>query len=140
MEGILQRIHHLGYVVPSIEPIVKLYGDLWKARLGFHNIIEHRGLEIAWFYVGNNIVEFIRPLNNNCQETEFLRSHGPSLHHVAFLVEDIERALDVLEMKKLPKSELHIRLSDVGNWRVLTLPKELTSGIITQLVDFRRGM
>lgn len=140
MEGILQRIHHLGYVVPSIEPVVELYGSLWKARLGFHSVIEHRGLEIAWFYVDDNIVEFICPINNACKEAEFLRIHGPSLHHVAFLVEDIERALDALKIKKSLKSELHIRLSDVGNWRVLTLPKELTSGIITQLVDFRCGM
>lgn len=96
----------IGLVVADVEATVAHYRRLlavteWfvnKVDSGngkgehFHNRgrpIKARAL-IAWTRLGNVELELIQPLDSDSVYAEFLRDHGPGVHHVMFEGKDLD--------------------------------------------------
>ncbi len=86
------EIHHIGLVVNDI----KLhYENYYKNALGYNEISEifrddKIGVYVAFINLNNKIyLELVQPLDENSPVYNFLKKRGQTLHHLCFMVENI---------------------------------------------------
>lgn len=93
---VARGIHHLGVAVHDLDEALASYARLFGAELEHRALVEDQGVEAAAVLVGSGRVELLAPLGDETPVGKFLASRGPGMHHVAYEVEDIRRALDSL--------------------------------------------
>ena len=72
---------------------IRLYTSAFGAELVQRTMSAADGLEAAFIRTGDGEVELLRPTSEESPVGKFLARRGPGLHHVAYAVADIDRAL-----------------------------------------------
>lgn len=84
---------HVGIAVRALEPAI----ERWNKALGFALIgeetLESMGLRIAFLSAGDLVIELLEPTRPDSAVARFLEKRGEGIHHLSFLVPDIEAAL-----------------------------------------------
>jgi methylmalonyl-CoA epimerase len=88
-----REVHHIGHAIADMDAAVDLYARLLGAVLEHRAVVEDQGVEAASLRVGASRVELLAPLHGDTPVGRFLARRGPGMHHVAYLVDDIEQAL-----------------------------------------------
>lgn len=95
----LDGIHHVAYVVSDMEDAIRIFRDVFELTLIDRRVLEGQSsVEIATFRCGSTLIELMRPISHP-QLTQFLREHGPGLHHVAFAMKDLSEGIGALRDK-----------------------------------------
>jgi methylmalonyl-CoA epimerase len=89
-------IHHLGVAVEDLDAAVATYERLFGAELEHRETVEEQGVEAASLRVGSDRVELLASLGADTPVGKFLAKRGPGMHHVAYEVDDVGRAIDEL--------------------------------------------
>ena len=89
----LERIDHIAVAVEDLDQSIETYEKL-GLRVTHREVVEDFGVEIATIDAGNTAIELIAPRDADSPIRKFIDERGPGLHHVAFVVDDIEKALD----------------------------------------------
>jgi methylmalonyl-CoA epimerase len=89
-------IHHLGVAVSDLDEAVETYERLFGAELEHRETVPDQGVEAASLRIGDGRVELLASLGAETPVGKFLAKRGPGMHHVAFEVADVGRALDDL--------------------------------------------
>ncbi|HEY8192624.1 MAG TPA: methylmalonyl-CoA epimerase [Gaiellaceae bacterium] len=87
------RIHHLGVAVEDLDEAVGTYERLFGGRVEHRAMVEEQGVEAAAVRLGESRVELVASLGEETPVGKFLAKRGPGMHHVAYEVEDLPRAL-----------------------------------------------
>jgi methylmalonyl-CoA/ethylmalonyl-CoA epimerase len=87
------RIHHLGVAVEDLDEAVGTYARLFGARVEHRATVEDQGVEAASLRLGESRVELLSSLGDETPVGKFLAKRGSGMHHVAYEVEDLPRAL-----------------------------------------------
>ncbi|MGM0639795.1 MAG: methylmalonyl-CoA epimerase [Thermotogota bacterium] len=131
------KIDHIGIAVHSIEESVKLYSELLGVEPSGEEVLEERGLKVAFLEMGDTRIELLEPINENSQISKFLAKKGPGFHHMAYEVENVEESI-----KK--SKELGFKpLTDEGqagahNTTIVFLHPKSANGILTELVQHNK--
>jgi catechol 2,3-dioxygenase-like lactoylglutathione lyase family enzyme len=100
-----EYIHHVAYIVSDMDDAVSLFGDTFEMELIDRRVIEgENSFEMATFNCGSSQIELLRPINHQ-PLAQFLRDHGPGLHHVAFAMKDLPKRKEDLRRKGVVISE-----------------------------------
>jgi methylmalonyl-CoA/ethylmalonyl-CoA epimerase len=131
MESLLKRVDHLGIAVRDLTTAMATY----SATLGLRDWetieLPERSMRVA---VGDTLIELIAPTGPEAAFTKFLAERGEGLHHVAYEVEDIDQALQIL-------AEQGVRLIDsvarpgIHHTRIAFVHPKETLGVLTELVE-----
>ncbi len=89
-------IHHLGVAVEDLDEAVATYERLFGAELEHRETVPEQGVEAASLRIGAGRVELLASLGEETPVGKFLAKRGPGMHHVAYEVEDVGRALSDL--------------------------------------------
>ncbi|HVB76346.1 MAG TPA: VOC family protein [Candidatus Nitrosotalea sp.] len=131
----LDRIHHLGLIVSDLEHSLDSYARLLGSELEVRRRMEEEGMEAALVRIGGERVELIQPLGEGPLK-RFLDRRGDGVHHVAWVVDDLDQALGQaaeLGQEVVPPG---IRLG-LGGERVAFLHPRGMGGVLTELVEER---
>jgi len=90
---ITRGIHHLGVAVPDLDEAIETYTRLFGATLEHRATVPGQGVEAAAVLVGASRVELLAPTIDDSPVGRFLVQRGPGMHHVAYEVDDVARAL-----------------------------------------------
>ena len=94
-----EYIHHVAYVVSDMDDAVRVFGDTFELQLIDRRVMEwENSVEMAAFRCGPSLIEVLRPIRHPALE-QFLKEHGPGLHHVAFAMNDLPRRIEELREK-----------------------------------------
>ena len=91
-----RAIHHLGMAVEDLDEAVTTYERLFDAELEHRDTVPEQGIEAAVVRVGSGRVELLAALEEDTPVGRFLAKRGPGMHHVAYEVDDLHRALKEL--------------------------------------------
>lgn len=130
----LSRIHHVGVAVADLDASIQLYQSALGADLVHRATNEREGLEAAFLRTGSGEVELMSALREDSPVGKFLAQRGPGLHHVAFAVEDIEKALDEARAAGVELIDPEPRMGMHGARIAFLHPKSL-GGVLTELVE-----
>ncbi|MFX1335921.1 MAG: VOC family protein, partial [Promethearchaeota archaeon] len=92
------QIDQIGIVVEDMEKSLKHYENIFGSPfLTLESPLDSAKLKIALFQVGNIQLEIIQVLEGKTIHSKFLEEKGEGLHHIGFIVEDIEQELARME-------------------------------------------
>jgi methylmalonyl-CoA/ethylmalonyl-CoA epimerase len=134
MNAVLTRIHHVGVAVTDLDASIRLYRAAFGALLMHRAASETEGLEAAFLKTGDGEVELMQPTREDSPVGKFVSKRGPGLHHVAYAVSDIVKALADAKEAGLELIDEEPRLGMLGNRIAFVHPKSL-GGVLTELVE-----
>jgi methylmalonyl-CoA/ethylmalonyl-CoA epimerase len=89
------RFHHIGIVVPELEPSRARLVKLLAGEIVDSGTDELLAIEWCWIQPPDSpIVELVAPLNETGAIAAYLRKRPPGLHHVSFATEDLTCSAD----------------------------------------------
>jgi methylmalonyl-CoA epimerase len=128
------RIHHVGIAVTDLEQSIDLYRTVFNAELVHRATNEREGLEAAFLRIGDAELELMAPLRPDSPVGKFVAKRGPGMHHVAYGVPDIEKAIDDARAAGLELIDAEPRMGMHGSRIAFVHPKSV-GGVLTELVE-----
>ncbi len=128
------RIHHVGVAVTDLDESIRIYQSALGAELVHRATNEKEGLEAAFLKVGDGEVELMAALREDSPVGKFMAKRGPGLHHVAYAVADIDKALAGARDSGLELIDSEPRIGMHGT-RIAFLQPKSVGGVLTELVE-----
>jgi methylmalonyl-CoA/ethylmalonyl-CoA epimerase len=128
------RIHHVGIAVADLEAAIKMYTSVFGAELTKRATSEKDGLEAAFLQMGAAELELLASVRADSPIGKFVAKHGPGLHHVAFGVRDIEKALVDARDAGMELIDAEPRMGMHGVRIAFVHPKSV-GGVLTEFVE-----
>ena len=128
------RIHHVGVAVADLDESIRIYQSALGAQLVHRATNEKEGLEAAFLRVGDGEVELMAALRDDSPVGKFMAKRGPGLHHVAYAVTDIDKALADARASGLELIDTEPRIGMHG-MRIAFLHPKSVGGVLTELVE-----
>ena len=91
-------------------------------------------LAISFLDAHNTEIEFLQPLDPETAISKFLAKRGPGIHHICFLVENIEEALEELKSKNVKLIDTKPRTGAEGSM-IAFLHPDAAGGILIELKE-----
>jgi methylmalonyl-CoA epimerase len=134
MRAVFNRIDHIGIAVEDLDAALALYERDYAMTLVHRETVSEQGVEAVLLDVGENHVELLAATGPDTPVGRFIAKKGPGMHHVAYQVDDIERALAALR-------DAGLRLIDetprtgIRSSRVAFLHPATAGGLLTEIVE-----
>jgi methylmalonyl-CoA/ethylmalonyl-CoA epimerase len=128
------KLHHVGVAVEDLDASIALYEKDFGAELVHRAASEKEGLEAAFLRMGEGEVELLRATRQDSAVGKFVAKRGPGLHHVAYAVADIRRALADAKDAGLELIDAEPRIGLHGVPIAFIHPKSV-GGVLTELVE-----
>lgn len=130
----ITELDHVGIAVADLEAAVEHY----RRTLGLEPVhrerVEDQGVEEVLFPVGTSFVQLLGALGPDTPVGRFLASRGPGVHHVAYRVDDVARALERLRAEGVPLIDEAPRPGSRGTRIAFVHPKGM-GGVLVELVQ-----
>lgn len=133
----VKKVDHIGVAVNNLEESVKFYEEILGLKLHGIETVEEQKVKVAFLPIGDTEIELLEATTPDSPIAKFIENKGQGVQHIAFRVDDLEKALE--EMKKLG-----IRLIDekprygAGGARIAFLHPKSTNGVLVELCE-RKG-
>jgi len=128
------RLDHIGIAVEDLDAARKLYGQLLGFELGEVEELPDRQLKICFVEVGQARVELLWPTSPDSAIGKFLAKKGPGIHHLCYLVDDVQAKLDELAAAGVKLIDERARPGAHG-MRVAFVHPKSTGGVLTELAQ-----
>jgi methylmalonyl-CoA/ethylmalonyl-CoA epimerase len=134
----LLNLDHVGIAVRNLDEAIDRYRERYRVEPLYRETVERQGVEEAMIPVGGSYIQLLQPLGPDTPVGRFLDRHGEGLHHIAFAVADIEKALGHLEGEGARLIDRQPRQGGGGARIAFIHPKE-TAGTLIELVEHPNG-
>jgi methylmalonyl-CoA epimerase len=131
---VVTGIHHVGIAVADLNESIELYRSALGAELLHRARSDRDGLEAAFMSTGAGEVELLSPTTPNSPVGKFLAKRGPGLHHVAYGVPDVAKALAAARAAGLELIDAEPRMGMHGTMIAFVHPKSM-GGVLTEFVQ-----
>ena len=127
-----KKVSHIGIAVKdlqaSIETFTKLFG---KAPDQMEDVSDQR-VKTALFTIGSSSIELAQGTDLSSPVTRFLEKRGEGVHHVSFVVDNIEQELTRLKEAGFQLIDEHPRVGADG-YLVAFLHPLSTNGVLVEI-------
>lgn len=130
----LSHIEHLGIAVKSIEESLPYYEGVLGLKCYNIEVVEDQKVKTAFFKVGQTKIELLEPTCPESTIAKYIEKRGEGIHHIAFAVEDTDKALAEVEAKGVTLIDKQSRKGAEGLNIGFLHPKS-TRGVLTELCD-----
>jgi len=97
----LVKLEHIGIAVKDIEASRQLFETLLGARPYKSEEVTSEGVITHFYDAGGTKIELLESTSSTSAIARFLEKKGPGIHHLAFSVEDADRAFEEFGKKGL---------------------------------------
>jgi methylmalonyl-CoA/ethylmalonyl-CoA epimerase len=89
----MTQLDHVGVVVPRLDEALTHWAPLADESPSPPEEVPSNRVRVVFLSVGETHVELLEPTDPSSPVARFLASRGPGLHHLAFHVPNVDRAL-----------------------------------------------
>ncbi|MEG3070694.1 MAG: methylmalonyl-CoA epimerase [Peptococcaceae bacterium] len=129
----LKKIDHIGVAVKDLAEATKFYETLGLKSAGTE-VVEEQKVKVAFFPVGESEVELLESTEPDGPIAKFIERKGAGIQHVAFRVDNIEKALAELKEKGVRLIDEKPRYG-AGGARIAFLHPKSTFGVLIELCE-----
>ncbi|MBM4354120.1 MAG: methylmalonyl-CoA epimerase [Deltaproteobacteria bacterium] len=130
----MTRIDHIGIAVQKLDPAVEFFRDRLGLQLKEVKELPDRGLKIAFFQVGEVLVELLAPLSEDSQIGKFLATRGEGIHHMALSTDDINGKMADLTAAGIRMATPTTSIGAEG-FPIAFLHPKATHGVLLELIE-----
>lgn len=134
----LLNLDHVGIAVHDLDEAVEGYRSRYGVSPLYREVVESQGVEEAMIPVGGSFVQLLAPIDGQSPVGRFLERRGEGVHHLAFLVADIDAALEHLKAEGANLVDETPRVGGRGARIAFVHPGDLT-GTLIELVELADG-
>lgn len=128
----LHKINHIGIAVQSLDATLPFYRDVLRMPLdGIEEVAEQK-VRVAMLGVGESKIELLEPTSADSPVARFLEKNGPGIHHIAYEVADIDKAIASLLAEGARMIDEQPRNGAHGTRIAFVHPKS-SNGVLTEL-------
>ncbi|HNP92886.1 MAG TPA: methylmalonyl-CoA epimerase [Rectinema sp.] len=128
------KIDHIGIAVEKIDTAL----SVWSATLGLPlNGIEEvldQKVKTAFMPIGDTEIELLESTDPEGPIGKFIAARGQGVHHMAFRVENIDKALSELKAKGVRLIDEEPRYG-AGGARIAFIHPKATGGVLVELCE-----
>lgn len=128
------NLDHVAIAVHDLDEAISRFGEQYGVEPMHREVVVEQGVEEAMLPVGGSFLQLLQPLAADSPVGRFLERRGEGLHHVAFAVADIERALAHLADQGARLIDETPRVGGRGARIAFVHPKEF-AGTLVELVE-----
>ncbi len=93
----MNKIEHIGIAVKDLEAANRTYKAVLGAEHYKTEAVESEGVITSFFKIGESKIELLAGTNAESPVSKFIEKRGEGMHHIAFLVDDIEAEIERLK-------------------------------------------
>lgn len=128
-----ERVDHTAIAVRDLDEAITRYGTLFGPCQVERTRVPEQKVEVAFLTYLDTCLELVSPLDEKSGVARFLQSHGESLHHIGFAVDDLEVELSRLAKEGVELIDTHPRRGVHG--RIAFVHPRGTGGVLVELVE-----
>ncbi len=126
------HIEHIGIAVTNLEESIEYYEKVLELKCYAIEEVKDQKVRTAFFQVGDTKIELLESTSEDGPIGKFVAKKGPGMHHIAFAVEDTNKALQDAENKGIKLIDKQSRKGAEGLSIGFLHPKS-TNGVLTEL-------
>lgn len=130
----IKQIDHIGIAVADLDKQMKFYSEVLGLTCAGIEEIEDQNVKVALFPVGEIRIELLQPTSANSPIAKFLEKRGEGIHHIAYLVTDLEHDLQRLEEQQVQLIEPQVRIG-AGGHKIAFLHPKSTFGVLVEMCE-----
>jgi len=139
-KGMLENLYHVAIAVRDLEQVEKIYETALGLKVEHREVVEDQGVRTSMLVPekGGTAIELLEPIDDNSPISKFLEKRGEGIHHICYLVDDIEAVLSRLK-------ERGVRLIDESprpgayNSRVAFIHPKAMNGVLIELAEINKA-
>ena len=134
----VKKISHVGIAVPNIDQYVNTFKDTLGMDLTAIEEVKDQKVRVAFLTVGESRIELLEPIGDDGAVAKFLNKNNgkPKFHHLAFEVENVEKALEDAQKKGLELIDKKPR-TGAGGAKIGFIHPKSTAGVLTELCEHK---
>lgn len=128
----IHKIAHIGVAVKNIEEAEKFYSEVLSLKI--HDREQSKEIKTTFIPVGDTAIELLQSTAPEGVIAKFIEKRGEGIHHIAYHVDNIEKALEDLKAKGVSLIDEKSRRG-AHNSQVAFLNPKGTYGVLIELVE-----
>ncbi|HEX9868781.1 MAG TPA: methylmalonyl-CoA epimerase [Candidatus Tectomicrobia bacterium] len=128
----LRQIDHIGIAVNNLDETVAFYRQVMGLEVSSTEVFQ--GMKIAFLRIGDSELELLEDLTPDGAIARHVATRGEGLQHVAYRVDNIERALQEMRAKGIALIDERPR-PGARHARVAFLHPKSTKGVLIEFVE-----
>jgi len=128
------KIDHMGIAVKDLEEAKKVYTDLLGLEVHGEEVVEEQKVKVVFIPVGDSEVELLESTDPEGPIAKFIEKNGEGIQHIAFRVDDIEKALEELKQKGVRLIDEKPRYG-AGGAKIAFIHPKATKGVLIELCE-----
>jgi methylmalonyl-CoA epimerase len=127
-------IDHIGVAIKDIKKGLEFYEGYLNLKISEPIDVPTQKVRVAFMQIGNTKLELIQPSGEDSPVHKFIQKKGEGIHHICFLVDNIEEALIQLKEKEVKLIDQKPRIGATGK-KIAFLHPEKSSGVLIELKE-----
>ena len=128
----LKEMNHVGIAVRNLSSSKELFQRLFGLAVHHEEAVVSQKVNTATFRVGSTFIELLEGTSPDSSVSRFVEKRGEGIHHLSFVVENIEQ-----ELKRLKESGFRLvdekPLPGANNCLVAFLHPKSTNGVLIEI-------
>lgn len=128
------KVDHIGIAVKSIEEALKFYEGVLGIKCVEQEVVEEQHVRTAFLPVGDTEVELLESTSDDGPIAKFIEKKGEGIQHIAYKVDNIEKALEELKAKGIRLIDEKPRMG-AGGAKIAFLHPKSTFGVLIEICE-----
>ena len=131
-----QQLDHVAIALENLEEVEKLYTKALGLTVKHRETVYDQGVRTSMLVPekGGTSIELLEPLDKNSPISKFLEKRGEGIHHVCFVVDNIEESLAILKKEGIELIDQVARDGAYGAKVAFIHPKAM-HGVLVELAE-----
>ena len=130
----VEKIDHIGIAVKSIKKTSELLSNILGLKVTGEEIVEEQKVKVAFLPLGDSELELLESTSPEGPIARFIEKKGEGIQHIAFRVDNIEKALEKLKKEGVRLIDEKPRYG-AGGAKIAFLHPKSTNGILIELSE-----
>ena len=130
----VKHLDHIGIAVKGIEQAGKFYTDILGLKIEDVENVADQKVNVAFIPITDSEVELLESTEPDGPVAKYISARGEGVQHIAFRVEDIDKALEELKEKGVRLIDQAPRKGAGGARIAFIHPKE-TNGVLVEICE-----
>ena len=126
------HIEHIGIAVSNLEEAIKYWENVMGLKCYNIEEVADQKVKTAFFKIGEVKIELLEATSPDSTIASFIEKRGQGVHHIAFAVEDTDKALNDAQDKGVKLIDKQSR-SGAEGLKIGFLHPKSTMGVLTEL-------
>jgi len=128
------KVDHIGIAVANLDEALKFYEEVLGIKCVDTEVVEEQKVKTAFLPIGDTEVELLESIDKEGPIAKFIEKRGEGIQHIAYRVENIEKALEEVKAKGIRLIDEKPR-KGAGGAKIAFLHPKSTFGVLIELCE-----